>query len=41
MEGSETKLDVGDDLLRLKDREEAPEEEPLEYFREEKEMANV
>jgi hypothetical protein len=40
VEGSETKLVGGDDLLRLEDRKKALEEEPLEYIREEREGTN-
>jgi hypothetical protein len=40
VEGSETKLVGGDDLLRFEDRKKALEEEPLEYFGEKREKTN-
>jgi hypothetical protein len=40
VEGSETKILGGDDLLRFEDRKKALEEEPLEYFREERKKNN-
>jgi hypothetical protein len=40
VEGSETKLVGGDDLLRFEDRKKALEEKPLEYFGEKREKTN-
>jgi hypothetical protein len=40
VEGSETKLVGEDDLLRFEDRKKVLEEEPLEYFGENREKTN-
>jgi hypothetical protein len=41
VEGSETKLVGGDDLLRFEGRKKALEEERLEYFGEKREKTNL